>query len=141
MGISRSSYSERLCLRTTIPRSSSPSRPICEEFENYGWRRARTELRHRGVIVNHEKIRRLMREHDLQPRRRGRHVTNSDSDHEEPIYLNRTQDLVGRRPILFSNGSRATARSRALYDVVGCLCSLRAHKALDGGQLGAEWLG
>ena len=42
---------------------------ICEEFEAYGWRRVRAELRHRGVIVNHKKIRRLMREHDLQPRR------------------------------------------------------------------------
>ena len=35
---------------------------ICEEFEFYGWRRVRAELRHRGMIVNHKKIRRLMRE-------------------------------------------------------------------------------
>jgi hypothetical protein len=35
---------------------------ICDEFEAYGWRRVRAELRHRGMIVNHKKIRRLMRE-------------------------------------------------------------------------------
>jgi putative transposase len=40
---------------------------ICDEFEFYGWRRVRAELRHRGMIVNHKKIRRLMREHNLQP--------------------------------------------------------------------------
>ena len=33
---------------------------ICEEFEFRGWRRVRAELRHRGRIVNHKKIRRLM---------------------------------------------------------------------------------
>ena len=44
---------------------------ICDEFEFYGLRRVRAELRHRGMIVNHKKIRRLMREHDLQPRRLG----------------------------------------------------------------------
>ena len=30
---------------------------ICEEFEFYGWRRVRAELRHRGMIVNHKKVR------------------------------------------------------------------------------------
>jgi putative transposase len=34
---------------------------ICDEFEFYGWRRVRAELQHRGMIVNHKKIRRLMR--------------------------------------------------------------------------------
>jgi hypothetical protein len=40
---------------------------ICDGFEFYGWRRVRAELRHRGMIVNHKKVRRLMREDDLQP--------------------------------------------------------------------------
>ena len=67
---------------------------ICDEFEFYGWRRVRAELRHRGMIVNHKKIRRLMREHDLQPRRRRRYVATTDSDHDQPIYPNRTEDLA-----------------------------------------------
>ncbi len=71
---------------------------ICDEFEAYGWRRVRAELRHRGMIVNHKKIRRLMREHDLQPRRRRRYVATTDSDHDQPIYPNRTKDLTIDRP-------------------------------------------
>ncbi len=67
---------------------------ICDEFEFYGWRRVRAELRHRGMIVNHKKIRRLMREHDLQPRRRRRYVATTDSDHDQPIYPDRTKDLT-----------------------------------------------
>jgi putative transposase len=67
---------------------------ICEEFEFYGWRRVRAELRHRGLIVNHKKIQRLMREHDLQSRRRRRYVATSDSDHDQPIYPNRAKDLA-----------------------------------------------
>ena len=67
---------------------------ICDEFEFYGWRRVRAELRHRGMIVNHKKVRRLMREHDLQPRRRRRHVATTDSDHDQPIYPNRTTELA-----------------------------------------------
>jgi putative transposase len=37
------------------------------------------------MSVNHKKIRQLMREHDLQPRRRHRYVAITDSDHDQPI--------------------------------------------------------
>ena len=47
-----------------------------------------------GLTVNHKKVRRLMREHDLQPRRRRRYVATSDSDHDQPIYPNRAKDLT-----------------------------------------------
>jgi putative transposase len=94
MGISRSTYYE--------PPNAAPDdtaiveaiAAICDEFEFYGWRRVRAELQHRGMIVNHKKIRRLMREHDLQPRRRRRYVATTDSDHDQPIYPNRTEDLT-----------------------------------------------
>ena len=35
-----------------------------------------------------------MREHDLQPRRRRRHLATTDSDHDQPIYPNRTRELA-----------------------------------------------
>ena len=35
---------------------------ICDEFEAYGYRRVGAALRHQGVVVNHKRIRRLMRE-------------------------------------------------------------------------------
>jgi putative transposase len=34
---------------------------ICDEFEAYGYRRVGAELRHRGMIINSKKVRRLMR--------------------------------------------------------------------------------
>ena len=39
---------------------------ICEEFKHCRWRRVRAALSQQGLIVNHKKIRRLMRQHDLQ---------------------------------------------------------------------------
>ena len=47
---------------------------ICGEFECYGYRRVGAALRHQGVVVNGKKLRRLMREHELQPKRRRRYV-------------------------------------------------------------------
>ena len=73
-------------------------RAIGEEFEAYGYRRVCAELRHQGLVVNSKKIRRLMREHDLQPRRRRRYVATTDSDHEQPLYPNLTPELVPNGP-------------------------------------------
>ena len=67
---------------------------ICDEFEAYGYRRVGAALRQAGMVVNHKKIRRLMREHDLQPRMRRRFVATTDSDHDGPIFPNRAVDLV-----------------------------------------------
>ena len=93
MGIARSTFYDKPAAQddTAIVEAIAA---ICEEFEFYGWRRVRAELRHRGLIVNHKKIRRLMREHDLQPRRRRRYVATTDSDHDQPIYPNRAKDLA-----------------------------------------------
>jgi len=93
MGIARSTFYDKPAAQddTAIVAAISG---ICEEFEFYGWRRVRAELRHRGLIVNHKKVRRLMREHDLQPRRRRRYVATTDSDHDQPIYPNRAKDLA-----------------------------------------------
>ena len=93
MGIARSTFYGKPSAQddTAIVEAISG---ICEEFEFYGWRRVRAELRHRGLIVNHKKVRRLMREHDLQPRRRRRYVATTDSDHDQPIYPNRAKDLA-----------------------------------------------
>ena len=93
---------------------------ICDEFEFYGWRRVRAELGHRGMIVNHKKVRRLMREHDLQPRRRRRHVATTDSNHDQPIYPNRTRELTVDGPnqlwvadITYVASTRASPMSRS----------------------------
>ena len=71
---------------------------ICDEFECYGYRRVGAALRHQGVVVNGKKLRRLMREHGLQPKRRRRYVVTTDSDHAGPIYPDLAKDLVPDRP-------------------------------------------
>jgi len=71
---------------------------ICDEFETYGYRRVGAELRHRGLVVNSEKVRRLMREPDLQPKRRKRFVATTDSDHDYPIFPDLARDRIVNGP-------------------------------------------
>jgi putative transposase len=71
---------------------------ICAEFEAYGYRRVNAELRHQGQVVNSKKVRRLMREHDLQPKQRRRYVATTDSDHDEPIFPNLAAGMVPDGP-------------------------------------------
>jgi hypothetical protein len=54
----------------------------------YGYRRITAELRRRGMLVNHKRVARIMREDNLlavQPRA---FVVTTDSDHELEVYLN-----------------------------------------------------
>jgi len=71
---------------------------IKEEFEAYGWRRMQAALRHEGWVVNHKKVKRLMREHGLQPVRRRRFVATTDSDHDQPIFPDLARGLIVDRP-------------------------------------------
>ena len=82
MGIARSTYYE--ASGPTLDDASLVAAivAICDEFEAYGWRRVRAALRQQGVIANHKRIRRLMREHGLQPRVRRRFVATTNSDHD-----------------------------------------------------------
>jgi putative transposase len=62
--------------------------------QSYGYRRVGAELRHQGLVVNAKKIRRLMREHELQPKRRKRFVATTDSDHGSPIFANLAKGMA-----------------------------------------------
>ena len=92
MGIARSTYYRE-------PKGSADDTALVEamqaikdEFEAYGWRRMQMSLRHRGWVVNHKKIRRLMREHAMHPPRRRRFFATTDSDHDEPVFPDRSRD-------------------------------------------------
>lgn len=63
-------------------------RSITGTFRNYGYRRVTAELRHRGFVVNSKKVRRIMRENGLNPKRKRRYVATTDSSHDSPIYPN-----------------------------------------------------
>lgn len=94
MGIARSTYYDTPVSTPDDTAILEAIGAICDEFEHYGWRRVRAALRQQGMVVNHKKIKRLMREHDLQPRLRRRYVTTTDSDHDEPIFPNRAKDMI-----------------------------------------------
>ena len=97
MGLSRSTFYD-------APAPTAPSDllarigAVCDEFECYGYRRVGAALRHQGVVVNGKKLRRLMREHGLQPKRRRRYIATTDSDHPGPIFPDLAKDLVPERP-------------------------------------------
>jgi len=103
---------ERMCQlaqvsRASFYRSLQESQPVAEEMEvqsmiqqialehrrRYGYRRVTAELRRRGMIVNHKRVSRLMREDNLlavQPRA---FVVTTDSKHELEVYLNLARRL------------------------------------------------
>jgi transposase InsO family protein len=59
-----------------------------EHRRRYGYRRISAELRRRGMLVNHKRVLRIIREDNLlavQPRA---FVVTTDSDHEFEVYLN-----------------------------------------------------
>ena len=86
MGMPRSTFYAAPEARPSEDETVAEIRAITDEFECYGYRRVGAELRHRGQVVNAKKIRRLMREHDLNPRKRRRFTRITDSDHDGPIF-------------------------------------------------------
>jgi putative transposase len=97
MGLARSTFYDIPPIATSQDDVVKRISTICDEFECHGYRRVNAALRHQGVVVNSKKIRRLMREHDLQPKRRRRYVVTTDSNHDSPIFKNLTKDLVVER--------------------------------------------
>ena len=66
---------------------------VLEHRRRYGYRRVTAELRRRGLLVNHKRVARLMREDNLlavQPRA---FVATTDSKHEFEVYLNLASKL------------------------------------------------
>ena len=98
MGLARSTFYDRSPVHLGVDELVVRIGTICDEFECYGYRRVRAALRQQGVVVNSKKLRRLMREHGLQPKQRRRYVVTTDSDHAGPIYPDLTKDLVPDRP-------------------------------------------
>jgi transposase InsO family protein len=61
---------------------------IALENRFYGYRRVTAELDHRGVVVNHKRVLRLMRLDNLLAVRRQRFVFTTDSRHGYAVYPN-----------------------------------------------------
>ncbi len=98
MGIARSTYYDQPARSVDDTALVELMGEIADSFEAYGYRRMQAALRHLGLVANHKKLRRLMREHDLQPRRRRRYVATTDSAHELPIFPNLAKDMAPDGP-------------------------------------------
>lgn len=112
MGVSRSSFYAVLEAEHEDAVIVAEIRAITDEFAAYGYRRVGAELRHRGRIVNAKKVRRLMKENDLNPRRRRRWTTSSGPP---------TKTLL-RRP--FESAQYAAEKHRALLTKHGLVGSM-----------------
>jgi putative transposase len=120
MGLARSTYYDRPECAADDTAIVEAMFAICDEFEFYGYRRVGVALRQQGLIVNHKKIRRLMREHDLQPKVRLRFIATTDSNHDGPIFPNLAKDVVptGPNQIWVSDITYVALPSRFLYVAV-----------------------
>jgi len=61
---------------------------VVEHRRRYGYRRVTVELRRRGMVVNHKRVLRLMREDNLLGIEPKSFIATTDSDHGQPVYLN-----------------------------------------------------
>lgn len=87
----RSAPDDDMDLREAIQR-------VAVEDCSAGYRRITHELQRRGVLVNHKRVLRLMREDNLLCLRKRRFVITTDSDHNLPIYPNLARGLVLNGP-------------------------------------------
>lgn len=94
MGMARSTFYDRPARPADDTAIVEAMFAICEAFGFYGYRRVGAALRHQGLTVNHKKIRRLMRQHDLQPRIAKRFAVTTHSNHDGPIFPNLARDMV-----------------------------------------------
>ena len=82
------SLQERLPVKEEMEVRSTIQQIVLEHRRRYGYRRVTAELRRRGMLVNHKRVARLMRDDNLlavQPRV---FVVTTDSKHEFEVYLN-----------------------------------------------------
>ncbi len=94
MSIARSTFYDTPAARADDTALVEAMHAIKDEFEAYGWRRLQAALRQQGWIVNHKKLKRLMRAHSLNPSRRRRFVATTDSDHDLLIFPDRRGERV-----------------------------------------------
>ena len=71
---------------------------ILAEFPAYGYRRVTHELRRRGLVINHKRVARVMREHALTPHRVRAWLATTNSDRKQPIYPNLRSSITPEGP-------------------------------------------
>jgi putative transposase len=90
---------------------------IVIENRCYGYRRVTAELAHRGVIVNHKRVLRLMRVDNLLVVRKQRFVLTTDSRHGYAVYPNlaASLQLSGVNQLWVADITYVRVREKFLY--------------------------
>lgn len=68
-------------------------RAIRDEYKRYGYRRVTKELKRMHILVNHKKVLKTMRNHDLLCKKRRLFVKTTDSEHGLQVYPNLARDI------------------------------------------------
>jgi transposase InsO family protein len=114
MGIVRSTYYDAPKRAVDDTALVEAMHAIKDEFEADGWRRMQAALGQQGWVVNHKRLKRLMREHGLNARRR-RRLRHDHRQRPRPAGLpeqneghdrRRPGPALGRRPDLRRRGRR-----------------------------------
>ena len=71
---------------------------VVAEWPAYGYRRVTRELRRRGIVANHKRVARIMREEALTPRKVRRFLVTTDSGHTLPVFPNLAKDFSSTGP-------------------------------------------
>lgn len=71
---------------------------IAAEYPTYGYRRVTAQLRRQGLKVNSKRVRRIMREMDLQVKSKRKKQRTTNSEHEFQRYPNLIQEMAIVQP-------------------------------------------
>ena len=82
------SLKDRVPMEESMEVRSAIQQIALEHRRRYGYRRVTAELRRRGMLVNHKRVARVMREDNLLAMQPKQFVTTTDSNHGLEIYLN-----------------------------------------------------
>jgi putative transposase len=83
----------------------------------YGCLRVTQELRDQGMIVNHKRVERIMREDNLLAIRYRKFMATTDSKHEHPVYLNlaKRMELTGINQLWVADITYIRLREEFVY--------------------------
>src|ERR1700736_696442 len=88
-----------------------------EHRRRYGYRRVSAELRRRGMLVNHKRVARIMREDNLLGVQPKAFVVTTDSHHQLEVYLNlaRRMKLTGIHQLWVADITYIRLRTEFVY--------------------------
>jgi putative transposase len=91
------SLQEQAAIEEDMEVRSAIQQIAIEHRRRYGYRRISAELRRRGMLVNHKRVARIMREDNLLALQPRQFVVTTDSNHPLEVYLNlaRRMKLTG----------------------------------------------